>query len=36
MTDELLVVRAQLGDRAVLAELVTRWHGPHCCAACAS
>ncbi|GAA2312172.1 sigma-70 family RNA polymerase sigma factor [Nonomuraea roseoviolacea subsp. roseoviolacea] len=28
MTDELLVVRAQLGDRAALAELVTRWHGP--------
>ncbi|MEU4579817.1 RNA polymerase sigma factor [Nonomuraea sp. ATR24] len=26
MTDELLVVRAQLGERAALAELVRRWH----------
>ncbi|MFS1301930.1 sigma-70 family RNA polymerase sigma factor [Streptosporangium longisporum] len=28
MTDELLVVRAQLGERAALAELVTRWRVP--------
>ncbi|GAA3690186.1 sigma-70 family RNA polymerase sigma factor [Nonomuraea antimicrobica] len=28
MTDELLVVRAQLGERAALAELVTRWRAP--------
>jgi RNA polymerase sigma factor (sigma-70 family) len=28
MTDELLVVRAQLGERAALAELVRAWHLP--------
>jgi RNA polymerase sigma factor (sigma-70 family) len=28
MTDELLVVRAQLGERAALAELVARWQAP--------
>ncbi|GAA3549330.1 sigma-70 family RNA polymerase sigma factor [Nonomuraea rosea] len=28
MTDELLVVRAQLGERAALAELVARWRVP--------
>ncbi|MEU6714181.1 sigma-70 family RNA polymerase sigma factor [Nonomuraea sp. NPDC046802] len=28
MTDELLVVRAQLGERAALAELVSRWRVP--------
>ncbi|MGI5290344.1 RNA polymerase sigma factor [Nonomuraea polychroma] len=28
MTDELLVVRAQLGERAALAELVARWRMP--------
>ncbi|MGV9376125.1 RNA polymerase sigma factor [Nonomuraea sp. NPDC003707] len=28
MTDELLVVRAQLGERAALAELVERWRVP--------
>ncbi|GGS70356.1 RNA polymerase sigma factor [Nonomuraea spiralis] len=28
MTDELLVVRAQLGERAAIAELVHRWHTP--------
>ncbi|MFI9840846.1 RNA polymerase sigma factor [Nonomuraea sp. NPDC051941] len=28
MTDELLVVRAQLGERAALAELVERWQVP--------
>ncbi|WP_113704123.1 RNA polymerase sigma factor [Nonomuraea lactucae] len=28
MTDELLVVRAQLGERGALAELVRAWHGP--------
>ncbi|MEO3868211.1 sigma-70 family RNA polymerase sigma factor [Nonomuraea sp. B12E4] len=28
MTDELLVVRAQLGERAALAELVLRWRMP--------
>lgn len=28
MTDELLVVRAQLGERAALAELVSRWRLP--------
>ncbi|MFI7036851.1 RNA polymerase sigma factor [Microbispora rosea] len=28
MTDELLVVRAQLGERAALAELVARWQMP--------
>ncbi|MDP4510953.1 RNA polymerase sigma factor [Nonomuraea turcica] len=28
MTDELLVVRAQLGDRSAWAELVTRWRVP--------
>ncbi|MFI7693777.1 RNA polymerase sigma factor [Nonomuraea sp. NPDC049655] len=28
MTDELLVVRAQLGERAAIAELVRRWHTP--------
>jgi RNA polymerase sigma-70 factor (ECF subfamily) len=28
MTDELLVVRAQLGERAALAELVTLWRMP--------
>ncbi|MFI6738564.1 RNA polymerase sigma factor [Nonomuraea sp. NPDC050451] len=28
MTDELLVVRAQLGERAALAELVDRWRVP--------
>ena len=28
MTDELLVVRAQLGERAALAELVARWRTP--------
>ncbi|SDI33666.1 RNA polymerase sigma factor [Nonomuraea jiangxiensis] len=28
MTDELLVVRAQLGERAALAELVLRWRTP--------
>ncbi|GIH25886.1 RNA polymerase sigma factor [Acrocarpospora phusangensis] len=28
MTDELLVVRAQLGERAALAELVERWRLP--------
>ncbi|WP_433217088.1 RNA polymerase sigma factor [Microtetraspora malaysiensis] len=28
MTDELLVVRAQLGERAALAELLARWRVP--------
>ncbi len=28
MTDELLVVRAQLGERAALAELLARWRTP--------
>ncbi|MFG1706893.1 RNA polymerase sigma factor [Nonomuraea sp. M3C6] len=28
MTDELLVVRSQLGERAALAELVARWRVP--------
>ncbi|WFE58664.1 sigma-70 family RNA polymerase sigma factor [Micromonospora sp. WMMD712] len=28
MTDELLVVRAQLGERAALAEMVARWRLP--------
>ncbi|MFC5819271.1 RNA polymerase sigma factor [Nonomuraea harbinensis] len=28
MTDELLVVRAQLGERAALAELLARWRRP--------
>lgn len=28
MTDELLVVRAQLGDRTALAEMVARWRVP--------
>jgi RNA polymerase sigma factor (sigma-70 family) len=28
MTDELLVVRAQLGERAAVAELVARWRVP--------
>ncbi|MGW3349668.1 RNA polymerase sigma factor [Nonomuraea rubra] len=28
MTDEVLVVRAQLGERAALAELVARWRVP--------
>ncbi|MFC4120561.1 RNA polymerase sigma factor [Nonomuraea zeae] len=28
MTDELLVVRAQLGERAALADLVARWRVP--------
>ncbi|MER7505289.1 sigma-70 family RNA polymerase sigma factor [Nonomuraea pusilla] len=28
MTDELLVVRAQVGDRAALAELLARWRVP--------
>ncbi|MGP3955841.1 RNA polymerase sigma factor [Nonomuraea sp. 3N208] len=28
MTDELLVVRAQLGERAAVAELVARWRAP--------
>ncbi|MBB2746465.1 UNVERIFIED_ORG: DNA-directed RNA polymerase specialized sigma24 family protein [Microbispora rosea subsp. rosea] len=28
MTDELLVVRAQLGERAALAELLARWRMP--------
>ncbi|MFI7632730.1 RNA polymerase sigma factor [Nonomuraea sp. NPDC049400] len=28
MTDELLVVRAQLGERTALAELVARWQAP--------
>lgn len=28
MTDELLVVRCQLGERAALAELVRAWHVP--------
>ncbi|MDF5755855.1 sigma-70 family RNA polymerase sigma factor [Spongiactinospora sp. TRM90649] len=28
MTDELLVIRAQLGERAALAELVARWRAP--------
>ncbi|MFI7436176.1 sigma-70 family RNA polymerase sigma factor [Micromonospora haikouensis] len=28
MTDELLVVRAQLGERAALAEVVSRWRLP--------
>lgn len=28
MTDELLVVRAQLGERAALAELLARWQVP--------
>lgn len=28
MTDELLVVRAQLGERAALAQLVARWRVP--------
>ncbi|MEU1385196.1 MULTISPECIES: sigma-70 family RNA polymerase sigma factor [unclassified Nonomuraea] len=28
MTDELLVVRAQLGERAAIDELVHRWHAP--------
>jgi RNA polymerase sigma factor (sigma-70 family) len=28
MTDELLVVRAQLGERAALADLVARWRMP--------
>ncbi|TMR20764.1 sigma-70 family RNA polymerase sigma factor [Nonomuraea turkmeniaca] len=28
MTDELLVVRAQLGERAAVAELVARWQAP--------
>ena len=28
MTDELLVVRCQLGEREAFAELVRAWHGP--------
>jgi RNA polymerase sigma-70 factor (ECF subfamily) len=28
MTDELLVVRAQLGERAAIAELARQWHEP--------